>query len=51
MLKTMLLIASLLAVAGCGAPAKTKGQLMNECLETKSPEECDREVNRRRSAY
>ena len=31
--------------------AKTKGQLINECMTTGAPEECDSKINRRRTSY
>jgi hypothetical protein len=30
---------------------KTKGQKFSECLDVKSPEECDQVINRRSTSY
>ena len=30
---------------------KTKGQLINECMSTGTPEACDRKINSRRTNY
>ena len=33
------------------ATGKTKGQKFSECMDTKSPDECDRIINRRSTSY
>ncbi len=58
---TTLLAISLLAACYGGDPiqddsaqaptGKTKGQLINECMSTGTPETCDRKINRRRASY
>jgi len=56
-----LLATSLLAACYGGSPVqddgaqaptgKTKGQLVNECMSTGTPEACDRKINSRRTSY
>ena len=58
---TTLLAMSLLAACYGGEPVqvenppaptgKTKGQLINECMSTGTPEACDRKINSRRTSY
>ncbi len=58
---TTLLAMSLLAACYGGGPVqvdnapagagKTKGQLINECMSTGTPEACDRKINNRRTSY
>ena len=52
-LNIALLLSALLALSACYGPSntKSKGQEINECMAKGSPEECDRQVNTRRSTY
>jgi hypothetical protein len=51
----VLLLSSLLVLSACYGPSsstgKTRGQEINECMAKGTPEECDRQVNSRRSSY
>jgi hypothetical protein len=37
--------------SGCGNSTPSKGQQTSDCLDRNSPEECDRQVNRRPASY
>ena len=51
MRKMIFSLISVLLLAGCNASTPSKGQDVNECMNEKSPEECDREITIRRSNY
>lgn len=58
-MRTLLLILSLAFIypltTGCSStsttPASTKGKEIVDCMDKGTPEECDRQVNRRRTTY
>lgn len=60
-MRTLLLIVSLSFVysltTGCSStapgpgPGSSKGKEINDCMAKNTPEECDRQVNRRRTTY
>lgn len=40
-----------LLASGCYGTTPSKGKQINDCMEKGSPEECDRQINRRSRSY
>lgn len=53
-MKTFFIVLTLgftILTTSCNSTAPSKGKQINDCMEKGSPEECDRQINRRSKSY
>lgn len=50
-LSIIIVLGFALLTSGCNSTTPSKGKQINDCMEKGSPEECDRQINRRSRSY